>query len=156
MKYVGEKIHQARVMAGLKVSELCKLVDCDDWNIYNLDQRSKLTLPLVLAVKICKALNISISYLCDEIPPSYTFDLTGLPIGQRIQLLRRSQRLSIKKLARLAGLTPVPIFNTECRGGTPRRQTLIQIAKALGMSYEQLVDGLPIAKKRRTLKTDAL
>ena len=59
----------------------------------------------------------------------------------RLEQLRRSQFLSVRRLAELAKVKPNTISDIE-RGRTrlPRRETMQALAKALGVSLSDLAD----------------
>jgi transcriptional regulator with XRE-family HTH domain len=52
-------------------------------------------------------------------------------IGERIQKLRKSKKLTQSELAQLSGVTKTTIFNFESNLRNPKIQNLIDIAKAL-------------------------
>ena len=65
-----------------------------------------------------------------------------MTFGERVRDLRKKRRLSQNALAELAGVSPRTIFGYEAGTTFPRTEKLlIQLADALGVSREALVEG---------------
>lgn len=59
-------------------------------------------------------------------------------MGEKIKQLRESKKLSRYELAELTGLSHMTIYRVES-GESPTLKTLTKIAKALGVSVEELI-----------------
>jgi transcriptional regulator with XRE-family HTH domain len=62
-------------------------------------------------------------------------------LGQRLQRLRELATLSQSELAGRAGLSVRSIQNWECGRRRPKLDAMLALARALGVSVEQLVTG---------------
>lgn len=62
--------------------------------------------------------------------------------GKRVAEVRRAQKLTQEQLAEKSGLTPLTIGFVEQGRRWPRITTLHRIAKALGVSVDELFSGL--------------
>ena len=73
--------------------------------------------------------------------------------ARRLRQLRRASGLTLYRLAQLSGLSKETIRLLEQPGSDPRLSTLGKLAKALGVSIQELVraEGKP-AKPKRTPK----
>lgn len=59
-------------------------------------------------------------------------------MGEKIQAIRESKKISRYELAKLTGLSHMTIYRVE-RGESPTLKTLAKIAKVLGVSVEELI-----------------
>ena len=64
-------------------------------------------------------------------------------IGERVREKRIAQSLTVRELARLAGVSASMISGIENDAKSPSIGTLMALAQALGMSLSQLVDDTP-------------
>jgi transcriptional regulator with XRE-family HTH domain len=66
-------------------------------------------------------------------------DLEHIPRGQRIELLRRMNRLSRRELAERVGRTMTTIYNWERRNSEPSLRAAKRLADALGVPVDVLI-----------------
>ncbi|MCX5859792.1 MAG: helix-turn-helix transcriptional regulator, partial [Proteobacteria bacterium] len=64
----------------------------------------------------------------------------ALRVGERIRRFRQDQKLSIQKLAEIAGVSPAGIYKIETDGMIPSVATMIRIAHALGHKVGEVLD----------------
>jgi transcriptional regulator with XRE-family HTH domain len=65
-------------------------------------------------------------------------DLEHIPRGQRIELLRRINRLSRRRLGERVGRTALSVYNWERKGARPGIDVLQDLAATLGVSVDVL------------------
>jgi transcriptional regulator with XRE-family HTH domain len=65
-------------------------------------------------------------------------DLKHIPRGQRIELLRRMNRMSRAKLGRSIGRTALSVYNWERKGTRPNIDVLQVLATTLGVPIDVL------------------
>ena len=61
------------------------------------------------------------------------------PSASRLRVLRQRAGLSLRELARILGEQPSNVNYWETKGGLPRSDVLAPIAKALGVTVEELL-----------------
>jgi DNA-binding XRE family transcriptional regulator len=63
----------------------------------------------------------------------------GERVGRRVRTLRRSRRMTLQQLAEAAGLTRGNASRLEAGKHEPRLETLVRVARALGVTVADLV-----------------
>ena len=109
--------------------------------------------------KVAYALGLSPAFLAyglaDECPPGETLRATG--VGSRLKATREARHLSMRALARAAGLTGTGVRSTENGETMPNIATVEALAKVLAVSPGWLAFGIApvVASHRAAQQTPA-
>lgn len=65
-------------------------------------------------------------------------DILTLSLGQRVKFLREQKKLSQNEFAKKCNVSPAAVCMWEKNDKSPTKNNLLQIARVLGVSYEDL------------------
>ena len=102
---IGEYIHQKRISAGLSAEELGTKIGKNRATIYRYENNSIGSLPSDVLIPLANALSISpmdLIQLNQTVPPKAS---SGIQLGQRIKESRLSQKMTLKTLGHIIGLS---------------------------------------------------
>jgi len=70
-------------------------------------------------------------------------DLTSAQIGERLRLLRKERGWTLQELSRRAGVSLSAVSKIENAQVAPTFDTLVKLARGLGMGFDALLDQMP-------------
>ena len=134
-KNLGERIQEARILAGLTQKQLAKIANISTTWVHNIETNN--TQPkTIFLVRVAQALGFHHYHFVDDAPPSHEMTL-----GQRIQEARYIQGLTAKQVAdQVGGIVGQTILDYEKDKFTPTPKVLKRIKKLLKISIDDLPD----------------
>ena len=130
---LGRELRRLRQERGLTLQQLALRSGCGEKNIGQYE-RGKAHPPSRVVAALAEALEVSREQLARLLPlqPETT------PFGRELKRLRRERGLTLGELATRSGLSPASISSYEQGRNRPRAASLAALARALGVSEQQL------------------
>jgi len=157
------RLKRARGVACLSFDSVAAAAGLTDGNtVFQIERKAGHVPRIDTVERIAKALALSPGFLAFGLAGDYSTasTLRSDEVGARLRGVRTDRGLTMRALARLAGLTDTAVRTTENGDTVPTLATVEAFADALGLSPAWLAYGvgpqlLPARRKARTTQPDA-